>query len=314
MHITNSLISMDFIHDFVADCQARGLTVHTIETYQSCCRDFLKYQPDPSAVGLQELRGYLGELRARSLAGSTLKGYFASLSALYEFMVFSGYMAVNPVISFRRRYLRIKEQQNGENTRQLLSVQQVQLLLSAAGLREKAIIMTLAKTGMRRGELHSLRVGDLNLKDCTIRIAPKAKRSNRLTFIDEELRDIMEVYLSWRERRAKTSWLWISNHGGRIHKDVPNRILAGLGSSLGLHQKEGPLCEKLTCHCMRHFFTTHLFRKGMNIEHIKWLRGDAMRKEAWQMYNHIDIEEVRQEYLRRIPKLISYDEKLARYL
>ncbi|MDD5614876.1 MAG: tyrosine-type recombinase/integrase [Candidatus Methanoperedens sp.] len=306
---------MDYIRDFVADCQARGLTAHTIETYRSCLKDFLEYHPDAAAVGLEELRAYLGELRIRNLAGSSLKGYFASLSAFYEFQVFSGCMAVNPVISFRRRYLRIKEQQNGENTRQLLSVQQVQLLLgAAAGLREKALILTLAKTGMRRGELLSLRVQDIIIKDGIVRIAPKAKRSNRLTFMDEELRDILVAYLSWRERRAKTSWLWISDHGGRIHKDVPNRILAGLGISLGLHQKEGPISERLTCHCMRHWFTTHLFRAGMNVEYLKWLRGDALKKEAWQIYNHIDIEEVRQEYLRRIPKLISFDEKLARYL
>lgn len=306
---------MDFIPDFTKDCQARGLTKHTIESYLSCCNDFMKYHPDATAVGLEELRAYLGELRIRNLAGSTLKGYFASLSALYEFIVFSGALAVNPVISFRRRYLRIKEQQNGENTRQLLSVQQVQLLLRAApGIREKALIMVLAKTGMRKGELHSMRIEDINLKAGTIRIAPKAKRSNRLTFMDEELKETLREYLAWRERRATTSWLWISDHGGRIHKDVPNRILADLGGSLGLHQKEGPLSGRLTCHCMRHWFTTHLFRKGMNIEHIKWLRGDAMRKEAWQIYNHIDIEEVRQEYIRRIPKLISFDEKLARYL
>jgi len=87
---------MDFVRDFVADCQARGLTVHTIETYQSCFMDFLKYYPDATAVGLQELRSYLGELRARNLQASTLKGYFASLSSFYEFMVFSGCMAVNP--------------------------------------------------------------------------------------------------------------------------------------------------------------------------------------------------------------------------
>jgi integrase/recombinase XerD len=306
---------VDLVREFVEDCQARGLTKHTIETYRSCCMDFMKYFPDLTSVGLEQLRSYLGELRARGLQGSTLKGSFASLSAFYEFMVFEGRLAFNPVISFRRRYLRTKEQENGENARQLISVQDLRLLLSAApGIREKALIMVLAKTGIRRGELLSLRKEDINLHAGTIIISAKAKRSNRLTFMDDELRDVLEEYLSWRERHAKTSWLWISDHGGRIHKDVPNRILGSLGAGLGLHQKEGPVSLKLTCHCMRHFFTTHLFRAGMNIEFLKWLRGDSLKKEAWQIYNHIDIEEVRQEYLRRIPSLISFDEKMSRYL
>jgi len=85
-----------------------------------------------------------------------------------------------------------------------------------------------------------LRVGDIIIKEGFVRIAPKAKRSNRLTFMDEELRDIMAEYLSWRERRAKTSWLWISDHGGRIHKDVPNRILAELGGALDCIKKKDP--------------------------------------------------------------------------
>lgn len=303
------------IKEFVADCQARGLTQHTIETYRSTVKSFLQRCKDPCTVDFEQLKAFLADLRARNLSGSTLKGYFASIAAYYDFLIYQGAMESNPIPAFRKRYLRIKEQQNGENTRQLLSVQQVQLLVSAApGIREKALIMVLAKTGIRRGELLSLRTGDIGLKDGTIRIPAKAKRSNRLTFLDEELKETLREYLSWREGKARTSWLWITDHGGRIHKDVPNRILADLGAAMGLHIKEGPISAKLTCHCMRHWFTTHLFRAGLNVEYLKWLRGDAMRKEAWQIYNHIDIEEVRAEYLRKVPKLISFDEKLERYL
>lgn len=306
---------MTLLNEFVSDCQARGLTKHTIETYQSAVKSFIQACENPFAVELIHLKAFLGELRARDLAASTLKGYFSSISSFYDFLIYDGATGINPIPSFRKRYLRTKEQQNGENARQLISVQQMQLLVSAAtSIREKALILTLAKTGIRRGELLSLRVEDINFKDGTIRIAAKAKRSNRLTFMDEELKETLREYLHWRGWKARTSWLWISDHGGRIHKDMPNLILADLGAALGLHQKQGPISAKLTCHCMRHFFTTHLFRHGMNIEYIKWLRGDALHKEAWQIYNHIDIEEVRQEYLHRIPKLVSFDEKLARYL
>lgn len=289
--------------EFVADCQARGLTAHTIETYRSCCKDFLRRYPDPTAVGLDELRHYLGDLRTRGLQGSTLKGYFAAISSFYDYMIFENAMSVNPVLSFRRRYLaRVKDQ---HECRQLISIQDMRALVSAApGIKERAIILLLAKTGIRRGELLSLCIEDINFRNDTIIIAPKAKRSNRLTFIDEELKETIREYLAWREPKARTSWLWISDRGGRIHKDMPNRMLAGLGAALGLHTKEGPLIKKLTCHCMRHFFTTHLFRAGMGPEYIKWLRGDSLRKDAWQLYNHIDPGRVKEEYLRLVPKLL----------
>jgi len=298
---------VDLIRGFVEDCQARGLTAHTIETYSGQVKSFLHAFNDPNNVGLEDLRAFLGALRSRSLQGSTLRGYFAALGALYDYLVFEGAMETNPIPSFRKRYLsRIKEQHNGENTRQLISVQDMQLLVNAAsGIRDKALLLTLAKTGIRRGELLSLQAHDINITKGIIRVPPKAKRSNRLAYMDAELQAALRMYLIWRKPRARTSWLWISKRGGRIHKDYPGKMIAELGEDLGFHDPAGPLCSKLTPHCFRHWFTTWLFRAGMDPEYIKWLRGDSLRSEAWQIYNHIDSEEVRQEYLRRIPGIMQ---------
>jgi len=257
-------------------------------------------------VDLHDLRSFLGDLRTRGIQPSTLKGYFAALSALYDYLVFEGLHNTNPIPSFRKRYLsRLKDQYGGENSRQLISVQDMQLLVSAAGsIHDQALMMTLAKTGMRRGELHGLRLEDIDIKRSIIRIPAKAKRSNRLAFMDIELQEVLAQYLSWRKSRARTDWFWITKHGGRIHKDYPGRILGKLGAQLGLHDPAGPLCSKLTPHCCRHWFTTHLHRAGMNPEYIKWLRGDSLRSEAWQIYNHIDPDDVLDEYLLCMPRLL----------
>lgn len=304
---------MDYIEGFLADCLARGLTGHTIETYRSQVKEFLLSYNEPYSVNLEDLKKFLGSLRARGLAGSTLKGYFAAISSFYDYLIFSGAMDANLIPSFRKRYLRIKDQEGGgENERQLISIQQMQLLVSAAAsVRDKALIMMLAKTGMRIGECRGLKVGDINTEKGIIRIPAKAKRSNRLAFMDLELRDILDRYLAWRAGQAKSDWLWISNAGGRIHKDVPNRILASLAEPLGFHDPDGQLCSKFTCHCCRHWFTTHLHRAKMDPEYIKWLRGDSLKKDAWQRYNHIDNREVREEYLRKIPQLLSFDQKIS---
>jgi integrase/recombinase XerD len=55
-------------------------------------------------------------------------------------------------------------------------------------------------------------------------------------------------------------------------------------------------------HCCRHWFCTHLFRAGMRREYIKVLRGDS-RKEAFDLYNHIDLKELKEAYLACIPQL-----------
>jgi integrase/recombinase XerD len=72
---------------------------------------------------------------------------------------------------------------------------------------------------------------------------------------------------------------------------------------IGLHDPASPLLEKrFTPHCARHFFSTWLYRAGMEERYIAWLRGDAPRG-AMGPYVHIDPEDVRKSYLAHVPRL-----------
>lgn len=298
---------MTYLEGFCLDCEARGLTRHTIETYRSNIKDFLKVVSDPIWANRDDLRKYLLRLRARNPAGSTLKGHFSAISMFYEYLIYEGLAYHNPILPLRKRYLsQIKPVSGGENTRQLISIQNMRtLILKANRIQDIAILMVLAKTGIRRGELLDLKIDSIDLQNSIIRLPAKAKRSQRITFIDMELYGILRKYIQWRSRRARSPWLWINKKGRKMDRDYPGELIASLATPLGLHQPRGPLCYRLTPHCFRHFFTTHLFRAGMDPQYIMWLRGDSMGKQSWQLYNHIDPEAVRVEYHRLVPKLIS---------
>jgi len=125
--------------------------------------------------------------------------------------------------------------------------------------------------------------------------------------MDEELIHIMGKYCVWWEDFSSTKYIWTNKYvNNRMTKDLPNQIIQHHGAKLGLHNTDpdAPLEQRLTCHCFRHFFTTQLYQKGMSPEHIKWLRGDSLSREAWQIYLHIDPEDVRTEYFRCIPSLL----------
>ena len=306
------------ITDFLDDCKARGLTKHTIETYKSNVKTFLEQYPDPVTITQDELRDFLGTLRARELHDSTLKGYFASISALYDFLQYEKIVEYNPVPSFRKRYLsRMKIQYGGEDERQLITIPEMRTLLSAgelSGIRTVAIIMTFAKTGMRKGENWLLKMQDLDFDENIIRVPGKSKRTYRTAFMDDELRAVLKKYLKWRKQFTKNDWLWVSDYGGHIHPDRFGEAVRTTAESIGLHNHDGLLSERFTTHCCRHFLTTYLFRAGLDPQHIKYLRGDTLRKEAWQIYNHIEPEDVRAEYLRCVPKLLRFEQKLEVFL
>lgn len=299
---------MTYLEGFCVDCEARGLTGHTIETYRSSIKEFLERIPDPIWVTREDLRKHLIVLRARNPTGSTLKGHFSALSMFYEYLIYEGFAYFNPILPLRKRYLsRIKPVTGGENTRQLISIMDmITLILKARRIQDTAILMILAKTGIRRGELLDMKIDCIDLKNGIIRLPAKAKRSQRIAFIDMELYVLLKKYIQWRSKRARSPWLWINRRTGlKMDRDYPGELISSLATPLGLHNPRGPLYSRLTPHCFRHFFTTHLFRAGMDPQYIMWLRGDSMGKQSWQIYNHIDPEAVRVEYLRRIPNLTS---------
>lgn len=304
------------IKNFVEDCRSRGLTDHTIETYRSNISTFLNFAGNPLDVDTPILCKFLdylkvmdykrGKVTKKGVHPKTLKAYFSAISTYYDYLVYIRNLDNNPILQFRRRYLtRIKQQYNGENTRQLISIEQMQQLVTLDMLiLETAILMILAKTGVRRGEMIAIDRDDLNLEKKEIILKPKAKRTNRLVFFDDETAQVLRAYLEWRDKRTKSNALFVSRHDfKRINRNRVNEIVARHGSTLGLHDPGSSLNQKLTPHCFRHWFTTHLRRNGMPREFIQELRGDR-RKDAIDIYDHIDLSELKDCYLECIPKLL----------
>ena len=97
--------------------------------------------------------------------------------------------------------------------------------------------------------------------------------------------------------------LFLNAEGERLNRSGVYNLVTEAARRAGLHD---PSSERLEDHfgphCCRHWFCTHLFRNGMKREYIKELMGDS-RKEAFDLYNHIDLKELKEAYLAAIPQL-----------
>ncbi|MCK5581361.1 MAG: tyrosine-type recombinase/integrase [Candidatus Omnitrophica bacterium] len=303
------------IKDFLKECRTRGLTDHTTETYKSNVACFLDFVGDPLDVDIPILRKFLdylredmvytvGKKKKKGVSPRTLNAYFSAIRTYYDYLIIEGDLETNPILAFRKRYLtNHKQKTNGDNSRQLISIDQmIELISSAEEILHITLMLVLAKTGIRKGELLAMDIDDLNLGKGEIIIKPKAKRTNRLLFIDKETVLALKQYLEWRKPRAKCKALWISPMGQRMHKDDPYDIITTYAMKLGLHDPDGSLNKKFTPHCFRHWFTTHLKRAGMEREFIQELRGDS-HEDAFDIYNHIDPQDLKEDYLDSMPVL-----------
>ena len=163
----------------------------------------------------------------------------------------------------------------------------------------------LAKTGIRKGELISIDVGDIDWRLGGIELKPKRKRSNRKVPFDDEAAVMLGRWLKVRSDYAVNgeTALFIGDRGKRIGRNIVYEVVSGNAEMVGLSLPESPRLEDhFGPHCFRHFLTTELRRAGMKSEFLKELRGDS-RREAVDVYDHIPFTELREEYLPCVPRL-----------
>jgi len=303
----------ELIEEFCEDCRLRNMTDESIRRYKSCLQIFAKFLADRGVrvvdVDKKDLKAFLSFLRQRGVKYKTLENYFSALSSFYDFLVFEELVDRNIVLPFRRRYLRRYKDDCDDPERKIISVEEMSKLVnSILDPRDKAIVVLLAKTGIRRGELIRIDVDDINWEDYSITLKPTAKRSRRVVFFDDECAIVLKRWLRIREKlKPKTKALFVSYQSGRrIDRNTVYRIVTKHAQRLGLHNPESDRIEDhFTPHYLRHWFTTMMRRRGMPREFLKELRGDK-RKEAVDRYDHIDREELRRMYLACVPKLGIY--------
>jgi integrase/recombinase XerD len=149
-----------------------------------------------------------------------------------------------------------------------------------------------------------MEIGDINWKNQSITLKPKKKRSNRVVYFDDETAFVLRRWLEVRKgRNPKSDALWIAAWGAKVDSGSLVYSIKKAALQCGLHDSKSMRMEDhFSAHACRHWFTTHLRRAGMPREFIQELRGDV-RREAIDIYDHIDKEWLRKSYLAHIPQL-----------
>jgi integrase/recombinase XerD len=299
---------IDLIGEFKADLRTRGMSEDTIETYPKYIKAFSAFvKGNLREVNEDLLVKYLEYLRKRKLEQSSIKRYYSALSTFYDFLVFKKYIATSPVTStFRKHYLRSYKSHDAAQRRQCLSIEQAKTFVeSILDPREKAVVVLLLKTGLRRKELSELDLKDVDMGNMTIHLKPTGKRSNEIVYFDEETANVLNRWLKRRKiaNKNKEEALFLDRFGDRLSPEAINRMFTKHAIAVGLHDPESDrLQDRLSPHSCRHFFTTRMLEAGCPREYVQELRGDVGRA-AVDIYYHIDKKKLQQAYLDCIPKL-----------
>jgi site-specific recombinase XerD len=200
----------------------------------------------------------------------------------------------------------------------VLSEEDIEKLISQpstkapTGIRNKAIIGTLAYAGLRAMELINLKVSDVDLKESWIHIKD-GKTGDR----DIPISPKLEPYLiAWNNIRPKHSRHFFTTPKGKKLQDRYIRAMIKREAiAVGLGDWIHP-------HTLRHSFATHtLKRENINTPELQYLLGHKYLSST-QIYTHIepkdlhkklreDKEEKKNEDLKNLIEQLIEQQKLT---
>ena len=301
----------ELIAEFRSYLKTSGKSKFTLIQYPQYVKNLADFVGgDLLSVDKKVLDRYLAHLRERELGNSAIAKYFSGISTFFKFLVWYEYVDRNPVPTLKEHYPQVfnKKARNTNHRRKLISIDQAKTLVaSILDPRELAVVVLLLKSGIRRSELSTLDLDDVDLPNHTLHLKPTAKRTNLEVYVDDEAILVLKRWLKQREKDNKKHLpaLFLDRFGNRLSPVAVARIVLKHAISNGLHDPDSDdIKDHFTTHCCRHWFVTHLRRAGMPREFIQFLRGDAIT-ESIDTYDHVGegVDEVKASYLGLIPKL-----------
>jgi len=171
------------------------------------------------------------------------------------------------------------------------------------GIRDYAVYALMYQTGLRVGEVHTLNLNSLDLKNHKITVIGKGKKPRTL-HMNKELEEILTQYLAVRPHFCR-SWesdaLFISKKGNRL-------AIRTMEDNFKKIVQYAPLNVQfnVTCHTLRHSFASHLNDNDVDILVIQSLLGHSSPRST-ETYIHPSMDKIR-EAIEKLPSVLYVKE------
>ena len=263
----HNLIGIPHVRDYLLAQYRRNRSINTIRTNFGSIFQFLKFIKKSGRKRIEEiscddLSAYIEYEQDQGKKPLTVHGRLRSLKAFFNYHIDRD--RIDPAIL--KRKLRIKLPQrlpraiDPEDIRQLLAV--------IVKIRDRALILTLLRTGMRIGELLSTQLGEVNLPENRIEIYQAHKNlTGRVVYLSDDAHTAIK---NWMEiRTADIPYLFYGQRGRSLCYEAARSMFTKY-----LEQAE-LLNKGYTLHCLRHTFASELLNAGMRLEVLQQLLGHS---------------------------------------
>ena len=241
-----------------------------------------------SCLSRDMLRGYVVSCIKDGMSAATVNRRLSSLSCLCRMAVKYGLIASNPVLS-------VKHLKQPERLPSFYTEDAVSNFFDDGGelSRDRLIVQLLYSTGIRRAELVSLKVEDVDFSRKVLRVMGKGGKMREIPLTGEICEEIL-LYLR-RVGSNRGEPLFVTDKGNPLYPAFVNRVI-----KKQLTDNEGFVGRK-SPHVLRHTIATHLLNRGADLNAIKEMLGHATLAST-QVYTHNSFEQLKKSYLTAHPR------------
>ena len=256
------LVSLDLIDaytDFILSRQAINCTPATLDFYRNTAGAFLSWIEKqgvtrPEEVTARFICQYLSELVSSGKKDTTLHAHARAIRTLVRFWHSEGYMP--QLVKFEMPKLAKKRLP-------VLTANELQRVIKSCNVRDKALVLFMADSGLRRQETINLNWSDVNMANGLIRVKQGKGRKDRASVIGVTTRRALLKYKRTVDHSDNMP-LFQSRTRERFTGTGLLLIYRRLSKRTGIH---------VTPHAMRRTFAILSLRAGMSPLHLQSLGG-----------------------------------------
>ncbi|MDB4264801.1 tyrosine-type recombinase/integrase [bacterium] len=271
--------------------QQRGTGHFTLYNYSLSIRDLLKrLGEDPVRFDAQSLRHFVLEKSQKS-GWAAAKTCTTALRMFLRFLIAEGKCAAGldaaiPALAHWRLSSLPRYVQPEEVERIITSCD----LNSPVGIRDRAILLLLARLALRAGDIVKLRLGDIDWERAWLCVSGKGRRQARLP-LTQEAGDAIVDYFQDGRPQTDTDVLFIRSRAPFRAFASHHAISAIVARAM---RRAGVTCRNRgAAHVLRHSAATSMLRQGTSLQDIATiLRHRSI--ETTKIYAKVDVATLRQ--------------------
>lgn len=272
----------------------KGLSKKTLEAYSSDLTRYLNFLKTKRIKTISDadtaaVLKHLISLRIAGLGARSRARHLVTIRGFYRFLVEEKAIKNDPtrIIDLPKSGLKLPD---------VLSFEEVENLLNTPDLnkpteaRDAAMIELLYAAGLRVSELVNLKLQDVNLEACFVRVFGKGSKE-RVVPIGLYAKEKIDYYIkTFRAKLLKnvaSPHLFVARAGKPMTRQGFWKLLRKYGQKAGIIRKIKP-------HSLRHSFASHLLERGADLRSVQIMLGHVDISTT-QIYTH-----VAREHLKKI--------------